>query len=324
MKSNNSNESSGRPLPRMPAHRMPYGRVPGVENEVSRIVMGTLGAQELEHASVMFDDFTESGGNCFDTARHYDSAEVVLGQWMRSRGVRDSTVVITKGAHTPNCNPETVTRELAESLGKLQTDHVDIYFLHRDNLDVPVGEFVDVLNGHRDAGRLRAFGGSNWSLERVAEANDYAAKKGVAGFTVLSNHLSLAEMVEPPWPGCLAASDAESRTWLAEQNMPLFPWSSQARGFFAEGRADPADLSDPELARCWYGDDNFTRLDRARQMADERGVTAISIALAYVLHLPIPTFPVIGPLLPREMRTSLAALDVDLSPADLKWLNLED
>ncbi len=324
MKSNDRNESSDRPLSPGPDNRMTYGRVPGIENRVSRIVMGTLGGQDLEPASVMFDDYVESGGNCFDTARHYGSAEVVLGEWMRSRGVRDSTVVITKGAHTPNCNPETVTRELNESLGKLQSDRVDIYFLHRDNLDVPVGEFVDVLNEHKDAGQLRVFGGSNWNLGRVSEANEYAAKKGVTGFTVLSNHLSLAEMVEPPWAGCLAASDAESRNWLAEQNMPLFPWSSQARGFFAEGRADPADLSDPELVRCWYSDDNFTRLARAKQLADERGVTAISIALAYVLHLPIPTFPVIGPLLPSETRTSLAALDVDLSPADLKWLNLED
>jgi aryl-alcohol dehydrogenase-like predicted oxidoreductase len=303
---------------------MTYGDVRGVENRVSRIVMGTLGSQELEPATVMFDDFAEAGGNCFDTARHYGAAEVVLGEWMQGRGVRAETVVITKGAHTPNCNPETVIRELAESLGRLQTDYIDIYFLHRDNIDVPVGEFVDVLNEHKAAGQLRVFGGSNWSLQRVAEANEYAAKKGVAGFSVLSNHLSLARMVEPPWAGCLAASDAESRAWLAERNMPLFPWSSQARGFFADGRADPSDHADPELVRCWYSDDNFARLARARQLAEERGVTAISVALAYVLNLPIPTFPVIGPLLPSETLISLAALNVELSPAELRWLNLEE
>jgi len=304
--------------------QMSYGRVPGVELEVSRIVMGTLGSQELDQASVLFDDFTEAGGNCFDTARHYGSAELVFGQWMKNRGVRDRTIVITKGAHTPNCNPETVTKELIESLDRLQTDYVDIYFLHRDNLDVPVGEFVDVLNQHREAGRIKVFGGSNWSLERVAAANEYAEKNNLTGFTVLSNHLSLARMVEPPWPGCLAASDTASRNWLAERSMPLFPWSSQARGFFAKGRADPANVSGPELARCWYSEDNFTRLARAQHMADERGVTAISIALAYVLNLGFPTFPIIGPLSPEETRTSLAALDVDLSSADMKWLNLEN
>ena len=303
---------------------MPYGRVSGVEAGVSRIVMGTRGSQELGSASVMFDEFVAAGGNCFATARHYGAAELVLGQWMKNRGVRDETVVITKGAHTPNCNPETLTKELGESLERLQTDSVDIYFLHRDNLDVPVGDFVDVLNRHQESGQVSVFGGSNWSLARVAAANEYAEKNGLTGFTVLSNHLSLARMVEPPWAGCLAASDAASRGWLAEQNMPLFPWSSQARGFFADGRADPANRSEPELVRCWYSEANFKRLERARQMADERGVTAIGIALAYVLNLPFPTFPIIGPLLPEETRTSLAALDVALSPADIRWLNLED
>ena len=136
---------------------MPYGRVSGVEAGVSRIVMGTLGSQELGSASVMFDEFVEAGGNCFDTARHYGAAELVLGQWMKNRGVRDETIVITKGAHTPNCNPETVTKELGESLERLQTDSVDIYFLHRDNLDVPVGDFVDVLNRHQESGQVSVF-----------------------------------------------------------------------------------------------------------------------------------------------------------------------
>ena len=217
-----------------------------------------------------------------------------------------------------------MTTELLESLERLQTGYVDIYFLHRDNLDIPVGEFVDVLNEHRDAGRIRVFGGSNWTIERVREANEYAARKGVAGFTVLSNNFSLARMVDAPWPGCLAASDPDSRRWLDEQQMPLFPWSSQAQGFFADGRADPADLSDPQLARCWYSDDNFARLERARAMAKDKGVPTIGIALAYVLHQPFPTFPLIGPLSPHETWTSLAALDIELSPADLRWLDVED
>jgi len=303
---------------------MQFGRVPGVDKDVSRIVMGTLGAREIDQASELFDAFVELGGNCFDTARHYGNAELLFGEWMRGRGNRDETVVITKGAHTPTCNPEPVSKDLGESLERLQTDFVDIYFLHRDNPDVPVSEFVDVVNGHKDAGQLGVFGGSNWSLERVDEANEYAAKNGLTGFTVLSNHMSLARMVEAPWSGCLAASDAESRKWLVEREIPLFPWSSQARGFFADGRADPADISDPELVRCWYSDDNFERLSRAREIAEKQGVSAIGIALAYVLRQPSPTFPIIGPLTVDEIRSSVAALEVALSADELRWLNVED
>jgi aryl-alcohol dehydrogenase-like predicted oxidoreductase len=287
-------------------------------------VLGTLFAKDVDAASPVFDYFVEQGGNCFDTARHYGDAELIFGEWMRRNGNRDESVVITKGAHTPNCNPESVTSQLSESLERLQTDFIDIYFLHRDNPDVPVGEFVDVLNEHKKAGRLGTFGGSNWSPERMDEANAYAARNGLAGFTVLSNHMSLARMVEVPWEGCLASSDAKSRRWLAEREVSLFPWSSQAQGFFVDGRADPSDLSDPEFVRCWYSDDNFKRLSRARQMAKILNVLPLSIALAYVLHQPTPTFPLIGPVTVTEAKTSMAALEIQLTLADLRWLNLEN
>ena len=302
---------------------MTYSKVDGVELPVSRIVMGTLFAKNVEQAGPVFDVFVSQGGNCFDTARHYGDAELVFGEWMWERGVREDTVVITKGAHTPECNPAAVTRQLDESLERLQTDFIDIYFLHRDNTRVPVGEFVDVLNEHKDAGRIGVFGGSNWSLERTDEANEYADKNGLSGFSVLSNHMSLARMVEAPWDGCLAASDAESRAWLAEQQMPLFPWSAQARGFFVHGRAGVDLLDDPELVRCWYSDDNFERLARVRSIAEKQGVDAVSVALAYVLNQQSPTFPLMGPVSVEEARSSLAALDVELSSDDVEWLNLE-
>lgn len=302
---------------------MTYSKVDGVELPVSRIVMGTLFAKNVQQAGPVFDEFVSQGGNCFDTARHYGDAELVFGEWMWERGVREDTVVITKGAHTPECNPAAVTRQLDESLERLQTDFIDIYFLHRDNTRVPVGEFVDVLNEHKDAGRIGVFGGSNWSLERTDEANEYADKNGLSGFSVLSNHMSLARMVEAPWDGCLAASDAESRALLAEQQMPLFPWSAQARGFFVHGRAGVDLLDDPELVRCWYSDDNFERLARVRSIAEKQGVDAVSVALAYVLNQQSPTFPLMGPVSVEEARSSLAALDVELSSDDVEWLNLE-
>ena len=302
---------------------MTYSKVDGVELPVSRIVMGTLFAKNVEQAGPVFDEFVSQGGKCFDTARPYGDAELVFGEWMWERGVREDTVVITKGAHTPECNPAAVTRQLDESLERLQTDFIDIYFLHRDNTRVPVGEFVDVLNEHKDAGRIGVFGGSNWSLERTDEANEYADKNGLSGFSVLSNHMSLARMVEAPWDGCLAASDAESRALLAEQQMPLFPWSAQARGFFVHGRAGVDLLDDPELVRCWYSDDNFERLARVRSIAEKQGVDAVSVALAYVLNQQSPTFPLMGPVSVEEARSSLAALDVELSSDDVEWLNLE-
>jgi aryl-alcohol dehydrogenase-like predicted oxidoreductase len=211
---------------------------------------------------------------------------------------------------------------LKESFDRFGIDSVEIYMMHRDNVHVPIGEFVDCLNRHKRAGRIRAFGGSNWTLKRVEAANRYAKQHKLTGFTAISNNFSLARMVDPVWEGCVAVSDAPSRKWLTKHQVANFSWSSQARGFFA-GAADPGNKSDAELVRCWYSKDNFRRLERATQLAKKRGVLPINIAAAYVLCQPFPSFALVGPRTIHELVTSLPALDIELSDAELRWLNLE-
>ncbi len=316
---------SGRAPAKRSDAKMKYGRVAGVDLPVSRLIMGVDNQKVAPHAFAMFDDYVERGGNVFDCAWVYaaGTCEKMLGHWVKTRGIRKDVVLLDKGAHTPNCNPEALSRQFAESLERLQTDYVDIYMLHRDNPEVPVGEFVELLNEHKRAGRMKAFGGSNWTLERVEAANEYARAKGLTGFAAVSNQMSLARMVEPPWKGCLTASDAKSRAWFERTQTALMPWSSQARGFFLPGRANPADRSDAELVRCWYAEDNFERLARVNKLAAERGVEPINVALAWVLAQPFPTFPLIGPRQIAETASSFRALEIELTPAEVKWLNLE-
>ena len=317
---------------------MRHGELKGVDKPISRLVMGCDNQATAKHAAVMFDHYYELGGNTFDTAHIYGGGrmERLLGGWLRNRGVREQVVVIGKGAHTPANFPARVGEQLDVSLERLGTDHVDLYFLHRDNEDVPVGEWLDVLNAERNAGRMRAFGASNWSLRRVREANAYAKANGLAPFAAVSNNFSLARLVDPVWPGCVAASDAPWRAWLEAEQMALFPWSSQARGFFTarfdavRARARPAPAgkignhpTDAELRRCWFAEDNFERRVRAAALAEEKGVLPIHIALAYVLAQPFPVFALIGPRVLAETRDSLSALDLQLTAAERRWLNLE-
>ncbi len=314
---------SGIPLSVDPQHPMRYGEITGVGKRVSRLVMGVDNQPDLAHASAIFDHFVTQGGTTFDTGYIYGGGELEgrLGRWIANRGIREDVVVITKGAHTPHCDPESITRQLLESLERQGTDYADIYMMHRDNLEVPVGEFVDVMDEHLRAGRIHVYGGSNWTPARVDEANAYAAAHGREPFRVLSNHFGLAQAYDVPWTGCVHATDPASKRWLADRQISLLPWSSQARGFFT-GRARPDDRSDAELVRCYYGDDNFERLARAEKLAAEFGVDTTAVALAYVLCQPFPTFPLFGPRTITESRSSMAGLGVELSPEQVAWLDL--
>jgi predicted dehydrogenase/diketogulonate reductase-like aldo/keto reductase len=315
---------SRQPLRQRSDAAMPHLSVPGVAIPVSRLVLGCDNQSTMPHAAAMFDDYFERGGNTFDTAFVYGGGqqERLLGRWLRQRDVREQAVVIVKGAHTPHCTPEWLTKELEESLDRLQTDRGDIYLMHRDNLDVPVGEFVDVLNEHARAGRIRAFGGSNWTLERLREARAYAEKKGLTPFRCVSNNFSLARMVSPVWSGCVSAADPAFKQWLAETETTLLAWSSQSRGFFTE-RAHPDRRDDDELVRCWYSDDNFRRRERAVELARKKNVQPINIALAYVLNQPFAACALIGPRLISETVSTFGAVGLTLTPAELRWLNLE-
>ncbi|MDA0990154.1 MAG: aldo/keto reductase [Verrucomicrobia bacterium] len=313
-----------RPLKKRVDAPMTYGTIAPLDKPVSRLIMGVDNQVTAPNTAILFDDAFERGINTFDTGYIYGKLKSTLfGHWIQSRGVRDDIVVIAKGAHTPNCNPAALTRELHEQLGWLQTDYADLYIMHRDNPEIPVGKFVDELNQHVAEGRIRAFGGSNWSLDRVKKANAYAKRKGLQGFSLVSNNLSLAEMINPVWAGCQHVHDDASRRWFKRTQMTLLPWSSQARGFFVPERAQPDKHDDWSLSNSWYSDDNFKRQARAIELAKKKGVEPINVALAWVLNQPFPTFPLIGPRQISETRSSLAALEVELTPREMKYLNLE-
>jgi len=314
-----SSPLSGRPLKRASVGSIPVVDSSTLERKLSKIAIGVHGFQRYADASAVLDAFYEAGGTVFDTARKYGDGrgDRFLGAWSDSRGVRKEITIIGKGAHGP-CTPEIIARELEESLESLRSDRIDVYVLHRDNPDVPASEFVDALDREHRAGRIGIFGGSNWSLKRVAEANAYASRNNKLGFKALSNQFSLAEMIDPVWPGCVSMSNPGDIKWLQESQVWLFAWSSQARGFFSD-RAGRDKRNDPELLRSWYSEENFRRRDRAEELAKKYATTLSRIALSYVLgHDRV--FPIIGPLTIDEMRDSLGALQVPLTPEEAEWL----
>ncbi|MCA0004062.1 MULTISPECIES: aldo/keto reductase [unclassified Mesorhizobium] len=317
-----TNTISGRPL-RAGGTAIAKRGIPGLSKPASVVALGFEDFRTFSSGSILLDAFFEAGGNLFDTGYVYGGGytETLLGQWLKNRGVREQSVVIAKGAHSPLCYPDVIGKQLDQSLDRLQTDHVDIYFMHRDNPDVPVGEFVDAMDREVKAGRIRGpFGGSNWTMQRMDEAIAYAERTGKQKPGALSNNFSLAEMLEPIWAGCVTSSTDDWKAWLTARQMPNFAWSSQGRGFFTE-RAGRDRRDNEELVRVWYSERNFSRRDRAIKLAARLGKSPIHVALAYVLNQPFPSVPLIGPRTLGELDDSLRALDIALSPADLQWLD---
>ncbi len=315
-----------RPLRARPDAAMPTAAIPGIDLPVSRLIMGTMYhvTGDLAKTCAMLDHYVERGGNALDTAWVYGT-EAHVGQWLKLRGIRERMVLIAKGAADARCTPAMVTAHLLQSLERMQTDYADMFLMHRDNPTVPVGEFVDVLNEHLRAGRIRAFGGSNWSTARLQAANDYARQHDLRGFAASSPHFSLAVWNEPMWADCVAAVDPASRAWYAGTGMPLLAWSSQANGFFSGrfGTEPGTATAAANIRRVWFNPDNFRRLQRVLELAQRKGVTGAELALAYVLRQKLNGFALVGPESITEMNAAFAALDVELSATELAWLNLE-
>ena len=279
-----------------------------------RLVFGTVDLPDTSLAPRILDHFYEAGGRALDVANVYrdgESAQAV-GKWLRDRHSPDGVVVYAKGCHPPHCQPALVSSELDKARRLLDLERIDVFVLHRDDPSFPVAAFADALLEQVAAGTIGGFGVSNWTVPRLRELQQHLDQTGEDGLAVFSNHFSLAEMVAEPWPGCLAV-DKEDLFALADTDLLILAWSSLATGFFA-GR-DPAS---------WDSPGNRARRERAAELAEELGTSTAAVALAYVFHQPEYVLPVVGTLSEAHLDEALSASEIDLSPAQVDWLESGD
>jgi aryl-alcohol dehydrogenase-like predicted oxidoreductase len=317
---------------------MQYGSVPGVDKPISRLVQGTVmvSSSRMEESFELLDGIRALGCTTYDTGHIYGTGdnERTVGAWVNDRGIREDVVIIGKGAHHSRdrrrVTPYDITADIFDSLARFQFDYIDLYLLHRDDPNVPVGPIIEVLNEHRDAGRIRAFGGSNWSVARFQEANEYADTHGLTPFIASSPNFSLADQVQEPWENCITISgprNVDARAWYAAQGTPLFTWSSLAGGFFSgRFRRDNLDTfesyGDKLCVTSYCYEENFQRLDRVAQLAQEKGLSIPQIATAYVMSQPLNIFALVGCATPDEFAANMAAMELKLTDAEMAWLDL--
>jgi aryl-alcohol dehydrogenase-like predicted oxidoreductase len=308
--------------------------IPGTDLAVHPICLGLgdFGTRVAgDDALRLLEGFLAAGGNFVDTAHCYSfwvpegglgASERQLGECLRRLGCRDQVVIATKGGHPDGgkdypredlyLSPVVVACDLDESFERLDIDAIDLYLLHRDDPRVPVGEVIEMLNREVASGDLRYLGASNWSTERIAAANEYAAAHDLRGFCVSQVHWSLAE---PKWDigpdPTMRHVTAADAAWHEASGLPVMAYSASAGGYFA-GR---------EGAEGGYGTPtNAARRERARELAAELGATPTQVALAYLLGQPFPVYPIVGALDQAHLAEAMGAADIELDPEQVRWL----
>jgi aryl-alcohol dehydrogenase-like predicted oxidoreductase len=319
---------------------MRYGTIAGVDKPASRIAQGTmmLNDNNAEFGMDVFDALFEAGITLFDSAHIYGGggSDRTFGKWVRERGVRDKIVLMDKCSHhsrdRKRVTPFDITADLHDCLARLGFDCIDVFSFHRDDEAQPVGPLVERMNQHIREGKIRAYGASNWAHERIAEAIDYAERNGLVSPVVSSPHYSLAESYDDPWGGgsitITGAGAAAAREWYAASQMAVLPWSSLSGGFFSERFTRDnlegfQDGADQRCVRCYCGEDNFRRLDRAKRLARDKGATVCQIALAWTICGAMNVFPLMAAWTTEQAVENAAAGEIELTAAEVAWLDLE-
>lgn len=320
---------------------MRYKNIKNICQPISQIVQGTimLETAKQEECNALLDGVKALGVNCFDTAWGYGAGESerALGRWIADRGNREEIIILTKCAHPTidrmRSKPCDIYSQFEDSLARLHTDYIDIYMLHRDDTSNPVGPVVEAMNRLVEQGRIRIYGGSNWSAKRIEEANEYAYKYNLQPMQVSSPNFGLGEQIREPWAynaiSLTGDSMKEERTWYKKSKMPIFAYSSLGRGWFSglisrKNFAESKHLVDQYCLKAYEDERNFKRLDRCEELAQKYDASVPQIAMAYVLDQPeMNLFALLGARKTEEMHEAIKAFDIHLSQEELEYLNLE-
>ncbi len=309
---------------------MQYVQTELTSKKLSRLVYGTNGKMtgpDPQAASEVLDMAWEAGFRVIDTANAYGNSEKNIGKWIASRPVRDELVLLDKG-----CNPgqegspdvmsgQLIREQMERSLDLLQTDHVELYILHRDDPSVPVGEVIETFNALKEEGKVERFGGSNWTMGRIQEANAYAASHGLEGFSLCGPSFNPAAVVEDPWGGSVSAIGPKNRAffdWLVKTQFPVFAYSSLGRGFFSGSyRTDggkPIEACIGEGSILEYNcPQNIRILKKIEELADAKGCAVSQVTLAWEFRQGLNLFPLVNATSAEHMKDLTGVFDIDLT-----------
>ncbi|MBQ8305547.1 MAG: aldo/keto reductase [Blautia sp.] len=308
-------------------------QIPGTDLTVSDIGLGTVKAGiTYETADELISAFLSEGGNLIDTARIYSDwipgeigrSERVVGDAIARLGVRSRVVLMTKGGHPDISNgfdnmpkrmsPADMRYDLEQSLRALQTDVIDIYVYHRDDPDQPVPEEIEVMETFRREGKIRWYACSNWTADRMSEADVYCKEHGYRGFICDQSLLNagVPRMLTPSDPTLTVVKDEVYAYHVKNPDNVLMPFSSVAEGYFhrlllkGEGGGD----YDTEGNRA------FAKKIPALQ--EKYGATITQVLLGYFRTMPFTCIPLFGPRDVSQLSDAMKAMEIPFTEEDYR------
>jgi aryl-alcohol dehydrogenase (NADP+) len=278
-----------------------------------------------EDSLPFFRRAVEAGINFFDTADMYSrgESERVTGKALKKYARRDEVVIATKVYFPFDDHPNArglsrkhIFDSIDASLKRLDTDYVDLYQIHRFDVETPVAETMEALHDVVKSGKARYIGASSMAAWQFAKAQYTADLHGLSRFVTMQNHYNLIYREE----------EREMIPFCRDQGVGLIPWSPQARGFLAGTRTreksgqTKRSKSDSLATDMYFSDSDFAVLDAVRAVASEKDVSPAQVALAWLLHKPEVTSPIVGATKMKHLEEAIAAVDVELSEEDIARL----
>ena len=302
--------------------------------QVSRICLGTMtyGSSkwrdwvlEEDESRPFIQRSLELGINFFDTADVYSLgvSEEIVGRALKDFSRRDEVVIASKVFFPMGEKPNQgglsrvhIMNAIDDSLRRLGTDYIDLYQIHRWDPNTAIEETLEALHDVVKSGKVRYIGASSMYTWQFSKSLYLADIKGWTRFVAMQNHYNLVYREE----------EREMLPLCRSEGIGVIPWSPLARGFLSGNRTrkdwgeTPRAKSDDFAHDMYYQESDFTVVERVIEIAAQRGVTPSQIALAWLLHQPGVTAPIIGASQMAHLEQDAAAIDIELSPEELDML----
>jgi aryl-alcohol dehydrogenase-like predicted oxidoreductase len=296
--------------------------------EVSRLCLGAnvFGwTADRDTSFAVLDAYTAAGGNFVDTADSYmwripgnsgGDSERIIGDWLAGRGRRDDVVIATKVGSWPRrkgLSAANIAAACDDSLRRLRTDHIDLYYAHRDDPDTAQEETLDAFDALVRAGKVRAVAASNFSAERLRSALEISARDGLTSYLALQPHYNLVERAE---------FETELLPLLAAEGLSCVPYYGLAKGFLTGKYRDGTRVESEraEGALEYLDDRGRAVLAVLDEIAAGHEVPVAAVALAWLAAQPTVVAPIASARTPQQLADLLPVLDLKLTDDELRLL----